>query len=470
MSVTSLEPIIRIFVESTKIEMLNFDNYLMAAEGEGYFTRDVLSQMVKIVRELRSKSDMLLYDNIALVSGALERLLDSYRDQRAETPDFDQMDQVLAGYSAFVQMEADKLSGGRAVDGSTDSVMELINSMDTGLVGFGKSPTRQPGERRRFYIASQIETFTPDEVADKESTEETGEPCETYEEEAEEGIEKKNADAKTPEEVLVTLKNKLTSYTISDDEMEELRQIAFDLDDILSCFISEENKDNQICVILSEINRSLGNWVERNRLTDLSGIVTKARIVAHENAVKQGKEVNVTLDLDEDDSEEKRICRIEKYKVGPLSRAVTHIVRNAVSHGIETPEERKAAGKDAVGNIKVGIHSIKDNGGVELYFEDDGRGFDTNAVIRRASLRGILTKPMDDYSEEEIMQLPFVSGFNQRNDRTSGASGVNAGAEASAKLIREIHGKVKIRSEKGKGTRVTIKLPYDHISDLANFL
>lgn len=459
MSVSTLEPIIKIFADSTRAAMSDFDNYLFAAEGEGFFSREAMERMFKIVHGIRMDSDMLLYDNITVVSGALEKVLDSYRDQRASTPEFDEMEQVLAGYSAFIHEEADKLESGKQVDGSSEPLLSLINAMDTGEVGFGRSPLRKPGERRRFYIASDTSDNTEslkETKPKKESALPVVKPVISTAD--------KETNAKTPEEVLITLKNKLTSYTISDDEMEELRQIAQDLDDIVSSIVSEDD-DNPIGSAFSEINKSLKLWVDRNRLTDFSAIITKCRLIINETAGKLGKNVELVIDTDPHDE-----CRIEKYKSGPLSRALTHLVRNAVSHGIESIEERNMAGKSDTGTVTIAIHHGKGYDGLEISVSDDGCGVDVDALLKRASLRGILTKPVEDYTESEIMQLPFAAGFNNRNDRTAGATGVNAGAEAAAKLIKEIHGRIKMTSTKGKGTKVTVYLPYDHISDLANFL
>lgn len=465
MSVSNLEPIVKIFADSTEELVQRVDGYVTAAEMLGTFSKNTLANMEKLVIQIQNSADTLLFDNISEASTALIKLLESYRDQRASEPDFDQMEEVMAAYSAFVHNEIAKLTGGAAVDGVADDVINLIKSMDTGDVGFDKSPTRKPGEsagaRKRYYIPS--ETASDEVKAEVESyRKEESAVCKN---------EPVPPEIKSPNEVLVTLKNKLTNYTVTDDQMEDLRQISHDFNDIIESVFSEVSGDNEIATILSELNEQLKLWVDNARLDDLKQIVTKCRVAAIEMAHQQGKKVMFNVDCGDDEEATYRACRLEKYKISPLSKAVTHIIRNSIDHGIESPEERKEAGKSDIGNVTVKIRPADRFEGVMISLSDDGRGVDTAKLLKRASMRGILTKSADEYTKEEILELPFKAGFNSRNDRqTTGSFGVNAGAEAAGKLIGDIHGMIKVSSEAGKGTAVTFELPYDHISDLANFL
>ena len=157
MGVAKKEPIIEIFASEAGDSIGAFDKYMLEGVKTGDFGRELIVELSKFVRIIRRDAGMLLFDGIAQVSGKLEKLLDCYRDVRAEKPDFEPFKEVLEAYSEFIHSELYKLTHNERVNGDNSEIIELIDHMDTGVVGFNKLPTSAPGGRKQYYIPSKQE-------------------------------------------------------------------------------------------------------------------------------------------------------------------------------------------------------------------------------------------------------------------------------------------------------------------------
>ena len=174
-----------------------------------------------------------------------------------------------------------------------------------------------------------------------------------------------------------------------------------------------------------------------------------------------GKKAEFEVKLLEDET---HVIHIEKYKTANLSKALTHLIRNAVDHGIEAPTARVKAGKKEEGHIRLEIVKSDKFKGIELHFSDDGVGINPDKILKAAEMRGILLNPKESYTLEDILKIPFMTGFTTR--KTIGDySGRGVGLDQVAHLIEEINGRVVLKSKEGKGTEVDIELPYDHIAE-----
>lgn len=133
-----------------------------------------------------------------------------------------------------------------------------------------------------------------------------------------------------------------------------------------------------------------------------------------------------------------------------------HMLRNAVVHGIETPEERAGRGKSPQGTIKVGLH--REGSEMVIVLEDDGRGIDVNAVRERAKSRGLL-QPGRVLSDEEAMQLILEPGFSTASNITQHA-GRGVGMDVVVNEIKKLGGALSTQSQPGQGVKFTIRLPF----------
>jgi chemosensory pili system protein ChpA (sensor histidine kinase/response regulator) len=133
-----------------------------------------------------------------------------------------------------------------------------------------------------------------------------------------------------------------------------------------------------------------------------------------------------------------------------------HMLRNSVVHGIETPEERRAAGKPETGTIKIGLH--REGSEMVIIVEDDGRGIDVKAVRARATQRGML-KPGRNLTDEEALQLVLEPGFSTASSVTQHA-GRGVGMDVVVAEIKKLGGALFTASTPGHGVRFSIRLPF----------
>jgi two-component system chemotaxis sensor kinase CheA len=159
----------------------------------------------------------------------------------------------------------------------------------------------------------------------------------------------------------------------------------------------------------------------------------------------------VTADFNGNDTE------LDRNVIETIYDPLVHIVRNAVDHGLEPPEEREKQGKSAVGVIKV-CAEHKGNG-IEISVCDDGRGIDRQKVLKKAIAQGLVTEDRAaDLSDKEIYSFLFLPGFSTAETVTE-ISGRGVGLDVVRKNIDQIHGKVDIMSELGRGTKFIIRIP-----------
>ncbi|TYP00129.1 two-component system chemotaxis sensor kinase CheA [Geothermobacter ehrlichii] len=146
---------------------------------------------------------------------------------------------------------------------------------------------------------------------------------------------------------------------------------------------------------------------------------------------------------------------LDKLIVEDLTDPLMHIIRNAIDHGIEPPEERAAAGKPERATIE--LRASQKGNHVVIEVQDDGKGIDPELVREKAVAKGLVS-PGADLGREEIYDLLFTPGFSTRDEVTD-LSGRGVGMDVVKNNIAALSGMVEIDSEKGKGTCITITLP-----------
>jgi two-component system, chemotaxis family, sensor kinase CheA len=163
----------------------------------------------------------------------------------------------------------------------------------------------------------------------------------------------------------------------------------------------------------------------------------------------EGKQVNLVLEGTENE--------IDRNVLQIISDSLIHLVRNAVSHGIETEQERMLAKKTPVGTVKLSARSEKEEVIIEV--SDDGKGINPAVIGRKALEKGLITPEMlRTMNEEDITQLIFEPGFSSA-EKVTAVSGRGVGMDVVKKAIDAIGGKISIQSEVGRGSTIRLSLP-----------
>lgn len=147
---------------------------------------------------------------------------------------------------------------------------------------------------------------------------------------------------------------------------------------------------------------------------------------------------------------------LDKTVLERISDPLLHLVRNALDHGIETPERRRAAGKPEAGTLH--LQAAHEGGSVVIEISDDGAGLDTARILAKATARGLVAPSEEPPTEERIHELIFAPGFSTA-ERVTDLSGRGVGMDVVKRNVQELGGRIEIRSERGKGTSFVIRLP-----------
>jgi two-component system chemotaxis sensor kinase CheA len=198
----------------------------------------------------------------------------------------------------------------------------------------------------------------------------------------------------------------------------------------------------------SKILRELQDTSLALRMVPLKGTFHKMNRLVRDLSRKAGKKVKLST-YGED-------TEIDRNMVDIISEPLVHMVRNAIDHGVETPEERAKAGKSEQAN--VWLRASQEGGKVVIEIEDDGRGINKEKVLEKAVSKG-LVDPDENLTENEIHNLIFLPGFSS-TDEVTDLSGRGVGMDVVRKSIEDLKGKVDIESEEGAGTKIIIELPF----------
>jgi len=152
-----------------------------------------------------------------------------------------------------------------------------------------------------------------------------------------------------------------------------------------------------------------------------------------------------------------RDTELDRSVLEAIKDPLTHLVRNAIDHGIETDEERRAAGKPA--RATVSLSAFHQGSFVHIQIADDGRGMDPVLLRERAAFQGFLSpEAAAVLGDREALALVFLPGFSTAGEVTA-TSGRGVGMDVVRTNVGRIHGEIDLQSEPGSGTRITIKLP-----------
>jgi two-component system chemotaxis sensor kinase CheA len=133
-----------------------------------------------------------------------------------------------------------------------------------------------------------------------------------------------------------------------------------------------------------------------------------------------------------------------------------HLLRNSLDHGLETPEERVAAGKPEKGVVKLSARHQE--GEVWITVEDDGRGLNREKILAKALSKGLVSGTGEDLSDKEVFNLIFQPGFSTA-DKITDVSGRGVGMDVVKQNLEKIKGKIDVASRFGQGTRIDLRIP-----------
>ncbi len=235
-----------------------------------------------------------------------------------------------------------------------------------------------------------------------------------------------------------------------DTLMDEVGELVLARNRIMQFATHQQNRDviaayQRLDLITSELQEG----VMKTRMQPIGTIWNKFPRVVRDLARDCGKQVNLNMEGQE--------TELDRTLIEAIRDPLTHLVRNAVDHGIETPETRRAAGKSETGTLF--LRAFHEGGQVNIGISDDGGGIEPQRIVQRALECHLITEGQAaQLSDREILDLIFAPGFSTAKTVTN-VSGRGVGMDVVKTNIERINGTIDIQSQVGHGSTIRIKIP-----------
>lgn len=220
-----------------------------------------------------------------------------------------------------------------------------------------------------------------------------------------------------------------------------------DLQNIENSLSNLSRETETLLLQQSRVNSELQESLIQTRMMPLVEYAPRLRRVVRQTASELDKNVNLQFKGVDVEMDRGIVTRI----LAPLE----HMLRNSISHGIETPAQRKKAGKPEDGNIEINL--FQEGSEIVMLVKDDGAGIDKDAIVTKA-IKQKLMKKSDKLSDQEIYHFILADGFSTA-DELSQISGRGVGMDVVVSEVKQLSGSLNIDSEEGVGTTFTIRLP-----------
>ncbi len=232
---------------------------------------------------------------------------------------------------------------------------------------------------------------------------------------------------------LVALKNKLNNYISALDASNLDKATVFD-------YVETVNE-------LERVGETMQQSIMNARMMPLRQLFSRFPRMVHNLSAKMNKRIELII--------EGKDTEVDRVIMEEIMSPLTHLVRNSIDHGIESPEDREHAGKNPYGTIRIRAERLTNNVVIEV--KDDGRGIDLKSIKKRALAAGILDAG-NEYSNEEIINCIFHPGISGAQQITE-TSGRGVGMDVVKKCVDDLQGRIDVVNYPGEGITFTIFLP-----------
>lgn len=428
-----MDDLIPEFLAETNESLSDLDTSLVELEKNPN-NKDLLSEIFRVMHTIKGTSGFFDLQRLGSVAHKAEDLLGLFRDDKLQaTPEYislifealDRIKTIIAGLEDTGKEPAgdDRALIGRLAIACEDG--ENSNNTDTTEA---LSPKLIPE------IESAPETATEDPEAKTDSTPSVNETPAT----------------KAPTEKTASLQTLRVNVDVLEYLMTLVSELVLTRNQILQ--VSRAQKDSNISESLQRLNQivsDLQEGVMKTRMQPVGNAWAKLPRIIRDISNSLGKKIELEM-LGKD-------TELDRQVLDMIKDPLTHMVRNSGDHGIETPEERLAAGKPETG--KITLNSYHEGGYILIQISDDGKGLSLNKIKNKILENELATADeLKDMSDQQIQQYIFSAGFSTA-EKITAVSGRGVGMDVVRTNIEKINGSIEMESVEGKGTTFTIKIP-----------
>ena len=396
-----------------------------------------VSELEELEEELRLDLEKLNIEEIEsspLDSEELASLTDNDTDIEVEQENIVTEESSDAQVAVEDESERRSMSRGQAeqVRVRADLLDNLVNF--AGEVSIYRSRLEQQTNNFRYNITEFDETVNR-----------LREQLRQFEIETETQIEYKNEELSSAQENFDPLE--MDRFTTMQHLSRAMMESLSDLDSLRGILNNLTRESETLLLQQSRVNTDLQEGLMRTRMVPFSGHAGRLRRIVRQTCDELGKQAN--LQLEGVDAE------LDRSVLERIISPIEHMLRNAVAHGIEAPQDRKQAGKPEAGNIHFSI--LNEGSDILIKIKDDGAGIDLDAIRNKAIDKGLIEKGAN-VSKEKLLDMIMQSGFSTA-DSVSQISGRGVGMDVVNTEIKQLGGVFNIDTEDNKGTTFTVTLP-----------
>ncbi len=475
-----MKEIVESFIEESKEILENLNSDLVELENNPK-DDELLNKIFRSFHTLKGTSGFLGLNKTTLVTHRCEDILNKLRKGEAEL-NSNLMDVILEAYDKIVlllESIESELSENVEIDEIVSKLEATIQTLESGgtpepaakpakkksakkaKASAKKASKKEPAKEEQVETV-QEETARETQPVQQEQPEIKDEPEPVVESKEEEKKESEKTSKSIESIVKKTGIKGETSIRVDVERLDDLLNIVTELvlgrNQLQQAYekILAENENSESTKILGEaakqidlMTNELQLVVMKTRMVKIGKVFNKYPRVVRDLSRETNKKVN--LNIHGEDTE------LDKTLIEEINDPLVHLIRNAVDHGIELPEERKKAGKDETGNIWLDAYPEGNN--IVITIKDDGKGIDPKVIKEKAIAKGLIAKEKaDELTKQEIFNLIFLPGFSTA-EKVTNISGRGVGMDVVKTNVKKLRGMINIDSEVGKGTTITIKLP-----------
>ena len=458
---------LEIFVEESQEHLNTIEpDFLTLEEAGENVDLDVINRIFRGIHSLKGSSGFFGLKNIEKLSHIMETLLTMVRDGSLKVST-ELTDYLLAGMDSLKDMVGDVESSDKYdISSEMNDLKELLDKAKKAEKDDAKEEIQEEDNDKQ-----------EDESLDKETSEDDIQlPEKTSEEVQEEKITQPSKPIETkpipkpppptppkPQIQDAKAKSSSKSKVHTDEKIRVSVSFLNDLVNIAGELVLGRNQLMQISgnlvkdtpglnTVLQHINRVTSEMQEKimqMRMQPVSMLFGKFQRIVRDLSKSLKKEIRLETYGEE--------VELDKTIIESLSDPLTHLIRNSVDHGIESPDDREARGKNKQG--KIVLQAYHEGGQVHLEIKDDGKGIDGNIVAQKALEKGIVTESeLEGMGEKDMVKLIYRPGFSTAEKVTS-ISGRGVGMDVVMTNIKQLGGVVDIESKVAQGTKIHIVLP-----------
>lgn len=431
-------------------------------QDETCFDAEAINEIFRTMHTMKASAVIMMYDNIASVSHKLEDVFALLRDAKAvHVPHLELVEHVLKVVD-FITEELERIQDNESEMGDAAAIISGLDEFQQRIQveTSSNSPMDESVKEvssQKFYIAPQ-----------SKKAEEVEEPLFTIDlESSVEEIEARMA--RTQEKILVESRFKALEpgdFVIESRDLGRAKQFVQEKPEkreVVTFIKVDVTKVNHLVNLMEKLERAeadsakyqktfseLKNVILSMRMESLESTFQRLNRMVFDASRKLGKDVEFVM-FGKD-------TELDRSIIDQISDALTHLVRNAIDHGIESPKERVDAGKMDRAAITVSAYTDEDY--MYISVADNGRGLDRDQIIEKARQQGLLdvNRAEESYSDKEVFQFITLPGFTTKETVTE-FSGRGVGMDVVVSNLAFIDGCLEIESEKGQGSWMTIKIP-----------